>query len=333
MEIFKPLDIQSDSAKTTLIEKVEKVKCLIIGSGPAGYTAAIYASRANLKPVLYTGLEMGGQLTTTTEVENYPGYPDGITGPVMMENFKKQAERLGADIRFGIATEVDFSGSSHKVIFDDNKIIEADAVIIATGATAKYLGLESERKYAGMGVSACATCDGFFYRGKDVAVVGGGDTAAEEATYLSGLCRKVYLIVRRNEMRASKAMQSKVFKTSNIEILWETLPVDLFGENGVEGAVLVKKKGTSEEEVVKIKIDGFFLAIGHTPNSMVFQKYLETDKVGYIKTIPGTSKTNIPGVFAAGDVQDPNYRQAVTAAGSGCMAAIDAERYLSELHE
>jgi thioredoxin reductase (NADPH) len=248
-----------------------------------------------------------------------------------MEDFKKQAERFGADIRFGIATDVDFSGKKHKVTFDDNKIIEADAVIIATGATAKYLGLASETKYTGMGVSACATCDGFFYRGKDVAVVGGGDTAAEEATYLAGLCRKVYLIVRRDALRASKAMQDKVFKTTNIEILWEHQTLDLFGENGVEGVTLVKKKGTSEEENVKIKIDGFFLAIGHTPNSVVFRQYIETDQVGYIKTVPGTSKTNIAGVFAAGDVQDPYYRQAVTAAGSGCIAAIDAERYLSDL--
>jgi thioredoxin reductase (NADPH) len=248
-----------------------------------------------------------------------------------MEDFKKQAERFGADIRFGIATSVDFSGKKHKVTIDDKKIIEADAVIIATGATAKYLGLESEVKYAGMGVSACATCDGFFYRGKDVAVVGGGDTAAEEATYLAGLCHKVYLIVRRDVLRASKAMQDRVLNTKNIEILWEHQAVNLFGENGVEGATLVKKKGTSEEEIVKIKIDGFFLAIGHTPNSEVFKKYLETDQVGYIKTNPGTSKTNVPGVFAAGDVQDPHYRQAVTAAGSGCTAAIDAERYLADL--
>ena len=331
MEIFKPLDLKKDFPVVTDIAKCENVRCLIIGSGPAGYTAAIYASRANLNPVLYTGLEMGGQLTTTTDVENYPGYPEGITGPRMMEDFKKQAERFGADIRFGIATSADFSGKKLKVIFDDNKVIEADAVIIATGATAKYLGLESEKKYAGMGVSACATCDGFFYKGKDVAVVGGGDTAAEEATYLAGLCRKVYLIVRRDVLRASKAMQDKVFRTGNIEILWEHQPLDLFGENGVEGAILIKKKGTPQEEKVKIKIDGFFLAIGHTPNSDVFKQYIETDQVGYIKTIPGSSKTNVVGVFAAGDVQDPNYRQAVTAAGSGCMAAIDAERYLSEL--
>jgi len=331
MDMFKPLDLQKDAQNPAITENIEKVRCLIIGSGPAGYTAAIYASRANLNPVLYTGLQMGGQLTTTTEVDNYPGYPDGITGPQMMEDFKKQAERFGADIRFGIASSVDFSGKKHKVTFDDKKMIEAEAVIIATGATAKYLGLESEIKYAGMGVSACATCDGFFFRGKDVAVVGGGDTAAEEATYLAGLCRKVYLIVRRDILRASKTMQDKVFKTKNIEILWEHQPVDLFGENGVEGATLIKKKGLSEEEIVKIKIDGFFLAIGHTPNSDVFKKFIETDQVGYIITAPGTSKTNVAGVFAAGDVQDPHYRQAVTAAGSGCIAAIDAERYLSEL--
>jgi thioredoxin reductase (NADPH) len=330
MEIFKPIDLNMES-QTTDIENIEKVKCLIIGSGPAGYTAVIYASRANLHPVLYTGLQMGGQLTTTTEVDNYPGYPDGITGPAMMEDFKKQAERFGADIRFGIATSVDFSGKPLKVTIDEKRIIIAEAVIIATGATAKYLGIEAETKYTGMGVSACATCDGFFYRGKDVAVVGGGDTAAEEATYLAGLCRKVYLIVRRDVLRASKAMQQRVMNTHNIEILWEHQPVDLFGENGVEGVMLVKKKGTPQEEIVKIMIDGFFLAIGHTPNSDVFKKYLETDQVGYIKTIPGTTRTNVEGVFAAGDVQDPHYRQAVTAAGSGCMAAIDAERYLSEL--
>jgi thioredoxin reductase (NADPH) len=331
MDIFKPLDLQKDKHDSARIENVEKIKCLIIGSGPAGYTAAIYTSRANLKPVLYTGMQMGGQLTTTTEVDNYPGYPEGVTGPAMMEDFKKQAERFGADIRFGIATAVDFSGKTHRVTIDDNKIIEADAVIISTGATAKYLGLKAESDYAGMGVSACATCDGFFYRGKDVAVVGGGDTAAEEATYLAGLCRKVYLIVRRDVLRASKAMQDKVMNTKNIEVLWEHQAVDLFGENGVEGAVLVKKRGTPSEETVKIKIDGFFLAIGHHPNSEIFKKYIETDQVGYIKTVPGTSKTNVQGVFAAGDVQDPNYRQAITAAGSGCMAAIDAERYLSEL--
>jgi thioredoxin reductase (NADPH) len=330
MELFKPMDIQPD-IQTHETGHTEKVKCLIIGSGPAGYTAAIYAARANLKPVLYTGLEMGGQLTTTTEVENYPGYPEGITGPEMMEDFKKQAAKFGTDIRFGIATEADFSGKNRSVIFDNQKLVVAEAIIIATGATARYLGLEAEKKYAGMGVSACATCDGFFYRKKDVAVVGGGDTAAEEATYLAGLCNKVYLIVRRDVLRASKAMQDKVMNTSNIEILWEHQAVDLVGGYGVEGAVLVKKKGTPQEEIVNISIDGFFLAIGHTPNSDVFKKYIETDEVGYIKTIPGTTKTNVPGVFAAGDVQDPHYRQAVTAAGSGCMAAIDAERFLSEL--
>ena len=329
MEFFKPINLPNNPQSIN-IENIEKVKCLIVGSGPAGYTAAIYASRANLKPVLYTGLQMGGQLTTTTEVDNFPGYAEGVTGPRMMEDLKKQAERFGADIRFGIATSADFSGKPHNVTIDDNKIIIADAVIIATGATAKYLGIEAETKYAGMGVSACATCDGFFYRGKDVAVVGGGDTAAEEATYLAGLCNKVYLIVRRDVLRASKVMQHKVLNTPNIEILWDHQTIDLFGENGVEGAMLVKKKGTPAEEFVKIKIDGFFLAIGHTPNSDIFKKYIETDPVGYIKTVPGTAKTNVPGVFAAGDVQDPHYRQAVTAAGTGCMAAIDAERYLSE---
>jgi thioredoxin reductase (NADPH) len=336
MDLFKPLDLDStksnDGPKLNT-RKTERVKCLIIGSGPAGFAAAIYTSRANLSPVLYTGLQMGGQLTTTTEVDNYPGYPNGVTGPEMMEDFKKQAERFGADVRFGIASSVDFSGRTHLVTIDESIVIEADTVIIATGATAKYLGIESEVKYAGMGVSACATCDGFFYKGKDVAVVGGGDTAAEEATYLAGMCRKVYMIVRRNELRASKIMQDKVFGTPNIEILWEHQAIDLFGENGVEGVKLVKKKGTEEEEIIKIPIDGFFLAIGHTPNSEIFKKYLETDHVGYIKTIPGTTRTNVPGVFAAGDVQDPHYRQAVTAAGTGCMAAIDAERYLSEMKQ
>jgi thioredoxin reductase (NADPH) len=331
MDFFKPLEVQNDATPVN-IENAESVKCLIIGSGPAGYTAAIYAARANLKPVMYTGMQMGGQLTTTTEVDNFPGYPEGVTGPVMMEDLKKQAERFGTEVRFGVATAVDFTGPKHKVIIEGTKELIADVVIIATGATAKYLGLEAESKYAGQGVSACATCDGFFYRGKDVAVVGGGDTAAEEATYLAGLCRKVYLIVRRDVLRASKAMQDRVTRTSNIEVLWEHQAVDLFGDNGVEGALLVKKKGKPEEELVKIKIDGFFLAIGHTPNSDIFSKYLDTDEVGYIKTIPGTSKTKVPGVFACGDVQDPVYRQAVTAAGSGCMAAIDAERYLSEMH-
>jgi thioredoxin reductase (NADPH) len=329
MELFKSMDINERPAKEGT-GTAEKVKCLIIGSGPAGYTAAIYAARANLTPVMYTGLQMGGQLTTTTEVDNYPGYPDGVTGPVMMEDFKKQAERFGTDVRFGIATAVDFSKRPFVVTIDEKIFIEAEVVIISTGATAKYLGIEAETKYSGQGVSACATCDGFFYRGKDVAVVGGGDTACEEASYLAGLARKVYMIVRRNELRASKAMQERVFNTENIEILWEHQTVDLFGENGVEGAHLVKRKGNPDEEMLDIKIDGFFLAIGHTPNSEIFKPYLDTDQVGYIKTIPGTSKTNVPGVFACGDVQDPIYRQAVTAAGSGCMAAIDAERWLAE---
>ena len=331
MDFFKPLDLSKNSQKPD-VESIEKVHCLIIGSGPAGYTAAIYASRANLKPVLYTGLQMGGQLTTTTEVDNFPGYPNGTNGPAMMEDFRKQAERFGTDIRFGIATKVDFSGKTHKVTIDDNKIVEADTVIIATGATARYLGLEAESRYSGMGVSACATCDGFFYKGKDVAVVGGGDTAAEEATYLAGLCRKVYMIVRRNVLRASKSLQEEVLNHPKIEILWEHQAIDLFGEKGVEGVVLVKKRGTPQEEILKVKIDGFFLAIGHTPNSEIFRDFLETDETGYIKTLPGSTKTKVPGVFAAGDVQDAVYRQAVTAAGSGCMAAIDAERYLSECH-
>ncbi|WP_319501395.1 thioredoxin-disulfide reductase [uncultured Draconibacterium sp.] len=332
--MFKPLDI-NDSNENKNVEPtdVEKVKCLIVGSGPAGYTAAIYAARANLSPVMYEGLQPGGQLTTTTEVENYPGYPEGVTGPVMMEDLKKQAERFGTDVRWGMATKVDFSGDIHKVWIDDTKVIEAETVIIATGATAKYLGLEDEKKYAGGGVSACATCDGFFYRGKDVAVVGGGDTAAEEAMYLAGLCNKVYLIVRRDVLRASRVMADRVKKTPNVEILWKHQTKGLIGDNGVvEGATLVKNMGEEGEEEVNIKIDGFFLAIGHKPNSDIFAEYLDTDDVGYILTKPGTAKTKVPGVFACGDVQDSQYRQAVTAAGSGCMAAIDAERYLSEKH-
>lgn len=331
--MFKSIVLSDNSSSNTdKVVESEKVKCLIIGSGPAGYTAAIYAARANLSPVMYEGLQPGGQLTTTTEVENFPGYPKGITGPELMEDLKAQAIRFGTDIRWGLATKVDFSGPVHKVWIDDSKIVESEVVIIATGAIAKYLGLDDERKYAGGGVSACATCDGFFYRGKDVAVVGGGDTAAEEAIYLAGLASKVYLIVRRNELRASKVMQERVFKTKNIEVLWEHQALGLFGDGVVEGAKLIKKKGTTEEELVTIKIDGFFLAIGHQPNSDFVKEFIATDEVGYIKTIPGTSKTNVLGVFACGDVQDPVYRQAVTAAGSGCMAAIDAERYLSEKH-
>ena len=308
----------------------EKIKCLIVGSGPAGYTAAIYAARANLKPVLYEGLQPGGQLTTTTEVENFPGYPKGITGPEMMEDMKKQAERFGAEIRTGIVESVDFSDEKHLLKLDDDKVIEAETVIISTGASAKYLGLPDEKKYAGGGVSACATCDGFFYRGKDVAVVGGGDTAAEEAIYLSGLARKVYLIVRRDQLRASKVMAARVENVSNIEILWKHQTKGLYGDGVVEGAVLLKNKGEKNEEEVKIKIDGFFLAIGHHPNSDFVSDFIKTNEAGYIETIPGTSKTNVPGIFACGDVQDHVYRQAVVAAGSGCMAAIDAERYLSE---
>lgn len=330
MELFKPLKIEKEILVSTVSLNAEKTRCLIIGSGPAGYTAAIYAARANLKPILYTGLQMGGQLTTTTEIDNYPGYPEGTKGPEMMEDLKKQAERFGTEVRFGLATAVDFTGPRHLVTIDDNKIIMADTVIISTGATARYLGIEAETRYAGMGVSACATCDGFFYRGKNVAVVGGGDTAAEEATYLAGLAGKVYMIVRKNQLRASKAMQERVLKTSNIEILWEHETVDLFGKKGLEGAELVYRKGTPDEKIVRISIDGFFLAIGHTPNSSVFRKYITTDQAGYIRTIPGTTKTNVAGVFAAGDVQDSIYRQAITAAGSGCMAAIDAERYLQE---
>lgn len=309
----------------------EKVRCLIIGSGPAGYTAAIYASRANLFPVLYEGLQPGGQLTTTTDVENFPGYPQGITGPEMMEDLKKQAERFGADIRVGMATKADLSQSPYKVTIENEKVIETETLIIATGATAKYLGLEDEKKYAGMGVSACATCDGFFYRKKTVAVVGGGDTACEEALYLSGLAKKVYLIVRKPFLRASKVMQDRVMKAENIEVLFEHNAIGLFGENGVEGVHLVKRKGEADEEKIDLAVDGFFLAIGHTPNSEIFKPWVKTDETGYIIVEPGTPRTGVPGVFAAGDVADPNYRQAITAAGTGCMAAIEAERYLMSL--
>lgn len=308
----------------------EKVRCLIIGSGPAGYTAAIYASRANLEPVLYEGMEPGGQLTTTTDVENYPGYPEGITGPQMMEDFKKQAERYGTQVRAGRATAVDFSTRPLKVTIDNEKVIEADTVIISTGATAKYLGLEDETKYAGQGVSACATCDGFFYRKKKVAVVGGGDTACEEAIYLSGLADKVYMIVRKPYLRASQIMQDRVMNNPKIEILFEHNAVGLFGDNGVEGAHLVKRMGEDDEEKVDIAIDGFFLAIGHKPNTDIFKDFIELDNVGYIKTEHPSTRTNVEGVFACGDVADPIYRQAVTAAGTGCRAAMDAERYLYE---
>jgi thioredoxin reductase (NADPH) len=306
----------------------EKIKCLIIGSGPAGYTAAIYTARANLNPVLYEGLQPGGQLTTTTEIDNFPGYPEGVSGPIMMDQLKAQAQRFGTDVRFGCITKVDFSKRPFKVVADNVHEIEAETVIIATGATANYLGLESEEKFKGLGVSACATCDGFFYRNKDVAVVGGGDTAAEEAIYLAGLCNKVYMIVRRDVLRASKAMQEKVMNNPKIEILWNHNTVEVLGDSsGVTGARLRNNK-TNEEK--NIDIHGFFLAIGHTPATSLFKDYIELDEQSYIKTKPGTSKTNVPGVFACGDVQDPNYRQAITAAGSGCKAAIDAERFLSE---
>lgn len=307
---------------------IEKVHCLIIGSGPAGYTAAIYAARANMKPVLYQGIQPGGQLTITTEVENYPGYPEGIQGPEMMVNFEKQAQRMGADIRFGIATKVDFSSKPHKVWIDDNKEIHADAVIISTGASAKWLGLESEQRLNGFGVSACAVCDGFFFRGKDVAIVGAGDTACEEAIYLSKLCNTVHMIVRKGEdgMRASKVMQDRVKMTSNIVIHWHSDTEEVLGKDKVDS---VRIKNLSTGASTTIPVSAFFVAIGHQPNSDIFKGFLEMDEAGYITTIPGTSKTNVEGVFAAGDVQDKIYRQAVTAAGSGCMAALDAERYLS----
>ena len=305
---------------------MEKVECLIIGSGPAGYTAAIYAARADMKPVMYTGMEMGGQLTTTTEVENFPGFPQGITGPELMEQMRQQAERFGTEINFGVATAADFSKYPYEITIDESEKVEAEAVIIATGATAKYLGLPSEQRLRGSGVSACATCDGFFYKGMDVAVVGGGDTSAEEATYLANICRKVYMIVRRDVLRASKAMQHKVMNTPNIEVLWNHETKEVLGQTQVTGALLFNNK-TNEEKT--IKIDGFFAAIGHKPNTDIFGNQLNMDETGYLITKPGTTKTNIKGVFACGDVQDKYYRQAITAAGSGCMAAIEAEKYLS----
>jgi thioredoxin reductase (NADPH) len=304
----------------------EKVHCLIIGSGPAGYTAAIYAARANLKPVLYQGIQPGGQLTITTEVENYPGYPDGIQGPDMMVNFEKQAARMGTDIRYGLATDVDFSAHPYKVQIDEEKWIEADAVILSTGASAKWLGIESEQRLNGYGVSACAVCDGFFFKGKEVAIVGAGDTAAEEAIYLSKICSFVHMLVRRDEMRASKVMQERVLAAKNIKVYWNTETDEILGENKVE-SVRIKNNITGEKTT--IPVSAFFVAIGHVPNSAIFKGWLDMDESGYIKTVPGTSKTNIEGVFASGDLQDKIYRQAVTAAGSGCMAALDAERYLS----
>lgn len=305
----------------------ERVKCLIIGSGPAGYSAAIYAARANLKPLLYQGIQPGGQLTITTEVENYPGYPEGIQGPEMMVDFEKQAARMGTDIRYGLATKVDFSSHPLKVEVDEEKWIEADSVIISTGASAKWLNIESEQRLNGYGVSACAVCDGFFFKGKEVAIVGAGDTAAEEALYLSKLCTVVHMIVRKSEMRASKVMQERVLKTPNIKIYWNSETDEVLGEKKVE-AVRILNNETNEK--TEIPVSAFFVAIGHQPNSDIFKDFLEMDDAGYIKTVPGTSKTNITGVFASGDVQDKIYRQAITAAGSGCMAALDAERYLGE---
>lgn len=305
----------------------EKVQLLIIGSGPAGYTAAIYAARANLKPVLYQGIQPGGQLTITTEVENYPGFPEGVQGPELMVHFEKQAQRMGADLRYGLATKVDFSTTPFKVWIDEEKLVEADAVIIATGASARWLGIESEQRLNGYGVSACAVCDGFFFRGKEVAIVGAGDTAAEEALYLSKICSTVHMFIRRDEMRASKVMQERVMNAPNIKVYWNTETDEILGDKTVDGVRVVNNKTGVKTE---IPIKGFFVAIGHNPNSEIFKGFLDMDEAGYIKTIPGTAKTNIEGVFASGDVQDKIYRQAVTAAGSGCMAALDAERYLSE---
>ena len=308
-------------------QEIEHVQCLIIGSGPAGYTAAIYAARADLKPVMYTGMAPGGQLTQTTEVDNFPGYPSGITGPEMMEDFRKQAERFGTDIRFGYVSAVDFSSLPHKVVVDDIKTITADTVIISTGATAKWLGLPSEQKYNGFGVSACAVCDGFFFKGQDVAIVGAGDTAAEEATYLAKLCKKVYMLVRRDEFRASKAMVHRVLNTPNIEVIYNTETKEILGNGkNVTGVRVVNNQTGTETD---LPVEGFFVAIGHTPNTDIFKGWLDMDETGYLKTVPGSTVTNVEGVFASGDVQDSYYRQAVTAAGSGCMAALDAERYLA----
>ncbi len=312
-------------------ENIEHIKCLIIGSGPAGYTAAIYAARADLNPVVYEGLQPGGQLTTTTEVENFPGYPEGIMGPEMMEEFKKQAEKFGTEVRFGIVTEVNLSKRPFIVKADDDRTMLADTLIIATGASAKYLGLESEQRFMGAGVSACATCDGFFYRGKDVVVVGGGDTAAEEAAYLAKLCRKVHLVHRRDELRASKAMQNRVAATMNIELHWNSIVKEIIGkEEGFNKAVTgVKIEDVKTGEIKNLEVDGYFSAIGHNPNSELFKGVLDMNEVGYILTKHDSTETNIPGVFACGDVQDWRFRQAVTAAGSGCMAALEAERFLS----
>jgi len=319
-----------NASKISNMNTPEKIECLIVGSGPAGYTAAIYAARADMKPIMYAGMQPGGQLTITTDVENYPGYPDGIMGPEMMEQFRKQAERFGTDVRYGMITSVDFSGKPpYKVIADENHEILAETVIIATGASAKWLGIPSEEKLNGRGVSACAVCDGFFFKGKDVAIVGAGDTACEEASYLAKICSKVYMIVRRDEFRASKAMQHRVLNTPNIEVLFNSVTDEILGESKVEGARI---KNATTGEMRNIDVQGFFVAIGHKPNTDVFKDFLDMDETGYLLTVPGTSKTNIEGVFACGDAQDKVYRQAVTAAGSGCMAALDAERYLAAKH-
>ena len=308
---------------------METIRCLILGSGPAGYTAAIYAGRAGITPVVYEGLQPGGQLTTTTEIENFPGYPDGIDANEMMDDLRRQAERFGAEIRSAICTQADLSQTPYKLTFDDGSQVACHTLIIATGASAKYLGLADEEKYRGQGVSACATCDGFFYRKKRVAVVGGGDTACEEASYLAGLASKVYLIVRKPYLRASKAMQERVLENPKIEVLFETNTLGLFGDDGVQGAHVVYRKGEADERTYDIEIDGFFLAIGHKPNSDLFKPWVETDELGYIVTEGMTPRTRVPGVFAAGDVADPLYRQAITAAASGCKAAIEAEKYLA----
>ncbi len=330
---FGTLNTKTEEKQLDLSNPSEHHRLVIIGSGPAGYTAGIYAARANLNPVIYTGLEVGGQLTTTTTVENYPGYPDGIEGPTMMEDFKRQAEKFGADIRFGEITRVDFGKRPFILVVDEEKVISADAVIIATGATAKYLGLESEQRLRGAGVSACATCDGFFFKDKIVAVVGGGDTACEEALYLAGLAKKVYMLVRKPYMRASKIMQKRVLEHPKIEVLFEHETLELIGEKKVEGVKVVFRRGKPDEKIYTIPIDGFFLAIGHKPNSDVFKPWIETDEKGFIITKCKSTKTNIEGVFAAGDVQDPIYRQAVTAAATGAMAAKDAENYLQQLEQ
>lgn len=328
---FGNVSTQESTTTVNTEKEIERVKVLIIGSGPAGYTAGIYASRADLKPVMYTGMQMGGQLTTTTDVENFPGYPEGIDGPSMMEDLKKQAERFGTDVRFGMVSKTELAtekGGIHKVEIDGNKLIEAETVIITTGASAKYLGLDSEERLKGFGISACATCDGFFYKGKEVAVVGGGDTAAEEATYLANLCSKVTMIVRRDELRASKVMQKRVFSNDKIEVKWNSQVDEFLGDNGVDGVRIVKNDGSKEE----IKLDGVFIAIGHKPNSDFVKGQIDMDETGFINTKEGT-KTNLPGVFAAGDVQDNKYRQGITAAGTGAMAAIDAEHYLASLQD